>query len=113
MRNFVKTDNYVVKYNSEILNNFSKCKLQAMHMKALGWKWGDAKDGIPNAEEIHDGLIELAHLAESTLDETPIDRLNKVSQCWEVASGGFHVTLNFNLETREVTDLDVKFNIWN
>jgi hypothetical protein len=110
---FVKTADFNEMYEDIFGATFeSNCTNLSKCMRVLGWKWADAEFLYPTPEEVKKAIIELYEYLINDFMNAPIQRLAFWKGQYEIATGGLHMTLYYDLEKREITGIDLKFNIW-
>lgn len=97
-----------------VYDNMENCERLAKAMKVLNWRWAGASadDGIPNAMEIHDGIIELFEEFEHKILGTPTKELMKFDGSFTVKTGGMILRWSWNTKTFELYDFEFVFDIW-
>ena len=110
---FVKTDRFNEEYEEIFGSTFeNNCVNLSKCMRLLGWKWTDAEFIYPTPEEVKNAIYELYELLIHEFTNASIQCLVLNKGRYEVATGGFHMTLYYDLEKHEITGIDLKFNIW-
>ena len=110
---FVKTDNFNEMYEELFGSTFeSNCVNLSKCMRMLGWKWADAEFIYPTPEEVRNAIYKLYELLIYEFTNASIQCLVLNKDHFEIASGGLYMTLYYNLEKREITGIDLKFDIW-
>ena len=110
---FVKTANFNEMYEDIFGATFeSNCMNLSKCMRMLGWKWADAEFLYPTPEEVKRAIIEMYERLIIEFANASIQCLVLNKDSFEIATGGFHMTLYYNLEKREITGIDLKFDIW-
>ena len=110
---FVKTNNFNEMYEELFGDTFEgNCVKLSKCMRMLGWEWTNAEFMYPTPEEIKNAICKLYELLINEFMNASIQCLVMNKDRFEVATGGFHMTLYYNLEKREITGIDLKFNIW-
>jgi hypothetical protein len=110
---FVKTADFNEMYEDIFGATFeSNCTNLSKCMRVLGWKWADAEFLYPTPEEVKKAIIEMYERLIIEFANASIQCLVLNKDSFEIATGGFHMTLYYNIERREITGIDLKFNIW-
>ena len=110
---FVKTAEFNEMYEDIFGATFeSNCTNLSKCMRVLGWKWADAEFLYPTPEEVKRAIIEMYEQLIIEFANASIQCLMLNKDSFEIATGGFHMTLYYNIERREITGIDLKFNIW-
>jgi hypothetical protein len=90
----------------------SNCEKLSKCMRILGWEWADAEFIYPTPEEIQSAIHNLYEVLINEFMNASIQCLVLNKDRYEITSGGLHMTLYYDLEKREITGIDLKFNIW-
>lgn len=97
-----------------VYENMENCERLAKVMKVLNWRWAGASadNGIPNAIEIHDGIIELFEDYEHEILGKPVEVLMKWDGSFTACTGGLVLRWSWNTKTFELYDFEIMFDIW-
>ena len=110
---FVKTADFNEMYEDIFGETFeSNCVNLSKCMRVLGWKWAVAEFLYPTPEEVRNAIYKLYEDLINDFMNAPIQRLVLFNGQYEIATGGLHMTLYYDLKKREITGIDLKFNIW-
>jgi hypothetical protein len=80
-------------------------------MRMIGWKWANAKNGYPTAEEI---IVMIHNLYEDLIMSFGNVSFEEISSNYQfsISSGGFTLTLYYDFQKRELTGLEIIFDVW-
>ena len=97
-----------------VYENMEMCERLAKALEVLNWRWADASadNGIPNAVEIHDAIIELFEEFEHEILGKPTEALIKFDGSYTVKTGGMILRWSWNTKTFELYDFEFVFDIW-
>lgn len=107
-----------VKYQERVkelvYENTENCERLAKCMKVLNWRWAgvSADNGIPNATEIHEAIIELFEDTEHYILGRPAEVLMKWGRSCTACTGGLVLHWLWNPKTFELNDFEIMFDIW-
>jgi hypothetical protein len=116
MREYLfKGSEYQECVKNHVYDNMKKCERLAKAMEVLNWKWADASadNGIPNAMEIHNAIIELFEEFEHEILGKPIEEaLMKFDGSYTIKTGGLILRWRWNTKTFELYDFEIMFDLW-
>lgn len=115
MREFLlKVPEYQERVKERVYENMENCERLAKCMEALKWGWvsANADNGIPNALEIHDKIINRFEQFEHYLIERPTEGLMDYDGSYTAKIGGVVLQWFWNPKTFELYDFELMFDIW-
>ena len=106
--------NYQKQVMEHVYENMENCEKLAKTMEVLNWRWADASapNGIPNAMEIHEAIIELFEDTELYILGKPAEVLMKWDGSCTAKTGGLVLRWIWNTKTFELYDFEIMFDLW-
>ena len=97
-----------------VYENMENCERLCKSMEVLNWKWADASadNGIPNAKEIHDTILNMFEWGEHYILRRPTEALMKFDGSFTAKTGGLVFHWLWNPKTFELYDFEIMFDIW-
>ena len=111
---FWKAPEFDEAYN-EIFNpeDFAaNCENLSRIMRMIGWKWTFAKNEYPTAEEIMNSIRQHYEILIESFENSTYEELANGDGTFIVSTGGYTLTLYYNLKKRNIHDLTLSFDVW-